>query len=235
MSVEMLDAFVDYGFHTVAATPHLVGPLQPGYAERVAKAFDTIVPLARERGISLVRGFEIHLDPTVAGQLTADAGLTLGHTDIALVDLPFTEWPLHADASLFAVQAAGCRVILAHPERYPAIQDDPGKAEELVDHGVALQVTISSFSGVFGKVARRSAEELLARGLVHLVATDAHSTGRRMAAVPAGLARLRDLAGEDGLRRLTVDAPAAILANEPLPPPVRALPRPWYDRLTFWR
>jgi len=234
-SIAMLDAFAAQGFHTVAATPHLTGRWRPEYVAHIDRAFAGIEPLAQARGITLVRWFEIQLDPGTAGQMTGDMPVALGGTDIVLVDLPFTEWPLYADAALFAVRAAGYRVILAHPERYPGIQDDPGKASELVEHGIALQVTIGSFSGIFGKAARKSAEELLARGLVHLVATDAHSTGSRMAAVPAGLARLRQLAGEDGLRQLTTDAPAAILANAPFPKPVRPTPRPWHTRLAFWR
>jgi len=235
VSIAMLDAWAGMGFRTVAATPHLTGILQPDYATRVDEAFAAVEPRAGERGIALVRGYEVQLDPGTAAQMAAGAPITLAGSGLVLVDLPFTEWPMYADAALFAVQAAGYRVILAHPERYPGIQENPDKAGELVERGIALQVTTGSLGGAFGKAARRSAEDLLGRGLVHLVATDAHSAGHRMAAVPAGLARLRELVGDEGLRRLTAATPAAILAGHPLPAPVQAAPRPWHRRLAFWR
>lgn len=232
-SLDMLDSYAAQGFRTVVATPHLVGPLHPEYAERVVRAHVALEPLARDRGITLARGFEIQLDPGTARQLTAHLPITLAGTGVVLVDLPFTEWPLYADAAFFAVQAAGYRIILAHPERYPGIQGDPGRAEALVARGIALQVNVGSFCGVFGNAARKSAEDLIARGLVHMVATDAHSPGRRLASVPAGLARLRQLVGEDHLRRLTTDMPKAVLDDKPFLPPIRPPRRSWWDRLPF--
>ena len=235
VSIAMLDAYVANGFRTVAATPHLMQRLDDGYAAKVREAFAQVEPHATGRGISLVRGFEIRLGPDTPAQLRRNDPIALDETDVVLVDLPFTEWPHFADATLFAVQTTGTRVLLAHPERYPAIQDDPAKADDLVARGIALQVTIGSFSGAFGKRAKRTAEELLARGVVQLLATDAHSAGHRMAAVPAGLERLRALIGADGIHQLLVEAPAQLLNGDPLPPPVRLPERSWRNRLVLSR
>ncbi len=231
VSIAMLDAYVANGFRTVATTPHLMQRLDATYAAAVNDAFALVEPHARERGISLVRGFEIRLAPGVPEWLRQRDAVTLEGTEVVLADLPFSEWPLYADSTLFATQTAGCRVVLAHPERYPAIQDDPARADELVTRGIALQVTIGSFSGAFGKRAKRTAEILLERGVVQLLATDAHSAGHRMAAVPAGMARLRDLIGEAGIHQLLVEAPAMLLNGDPLPPPIRVPERSWRDRL----
>lgn len=235
VSIAMLDAYVANGFRTVATTPHLMQRLDHTYATQVRDAFAQVEPHATERGISLVRGFEIRLAPDTPEQLRRRDPIAIDETDVVLVDLPFTEWPLYADSTLFAVQTTGARVLLAHPERYPAIQEDPSKADELVGRGIALQVTIGSFSGAFGKRAKRAAEGLLERGVVQLLATDAHSAGHRMAAVPAGLERLRALIGEEGIRQLLVEAPAMLLNGDPLPPPVRVPERSWRDRLVIPR
>lgn len=235
VSIAMLDAYVANGFRTVATTPHLTERLDRAYAAAVRDAFAQVDPHARERGISLVRGFEIRLAPGVPEWLRRRDPIALEGTEAVLVDLPFSDWPLYADSTLFAAQTAGYRVLLAHPERYPAIQDDPARADELVDRGIALQVTIGSFSGAFGKRAKRTAESLLERGVVQLLATDAHSAGHRMAAVPSGLERIRALIGEDGVRQLLVEAPAMLLNGDPLPPPVHLPARTWRDRLVLPR
>jgi protein-tyrosine phosphatase len=232
VSLAMLDAYAANGFRAVAVTPHLMERLDATYAARIRAAFMALEPHARERGIALVRGFEIRLSPETPAWLERGDLIDIDGTGVLLIDLPFTEWPLYADSTLFAVQTAGHKVILAHPERYPAIQDDPARAEDLVARGIALQVTIGSFSGAFGRRAKRTAELLLERGIVQLLATDAHSAGHRMAAVPAGLKRLRALIGDEGLRQLLTEAPAHLLNGDPLPPPLHIPDRTWKDRFS---
>lgn len=232
VTIDMLDVYARHGFRTVAATPHLMGHLDSAYRAAVEAAFREVEPLARERGITLLRGFEIRLAPSSPEQVLRGEPVTYEDTKAALVDLAFAGWPLYTESALFGIQAAGCRVVLAHPERYPAIQEDPAMADELVSRGVILQVTIGSFSGAFGKRAKKCAEELLARGVVQLAATDAHSAGHRMAAMPAGLQRMSELLGEEQVRQLTVAAPAALLNGDPVPGPVRAVKASLRSRLT---
>lgn len=225
VSLEMLDAAAAVGIRTIVATPHLDGKADPGYTDIVRRAFDQVVPHARERGIALERGFEIRLAPDIPARLRSGEQITLAGTRVALIDLPFTARPHFADDTLFAVQTSGFLPVLAHPERYPDVQQDPALASALVGRGIALQLNIASLAGTFGRRAQRTAEALLTLGAVHLVATDAHSAGHRMAAVPAGLRRLRDLVGEEGVRRLTIETPATLLNGDELPPPVQALSR----------
>jgi protein-tyrosine phosphatase len=222
VSIAMLDAAVTYGIRTIVATPHLTERLTDDYAAAVHEAFTQVEPHARERGIALERGFELRLSPDLPRRLRAGEPSTLAGTRVALVDLPFTDWPYFADNILFDVQASGFLPVLAHPERYPGIQQRPALGREIAGRGIGLQVNIASLTGIFGKRARHAAEELLRLGVVHLVATDAHSAGHRMAAVPAGLTRLRELVGEAGLRQLSAVNPAILLNDEILPDPVTA-------------
>jgi len=233
VSIDMLDAARAMGVTIIVATPHLTEPLTAEYDADVHRAFLEIESHARERAITLLRGFEIRLTPDLPARLRAGEPVTLGGSDTVLVDLPFIDWPHFADETLFNVQASGYQVILAHPERYPRIQEDPKAGLELVNRGIALQVNISSLAGIFGRTAQRAAEALLELGAVHLVASDAHSAGDRMAAVPEGLGTLRDLVGPEGLRRLALDTPRAILRGQPLPAPVGTQRQTWRDRLAI--
>jgi protein-tyrosine phosphatase len=224
VSIAMLDAAARIGIRTIVATPHLTRALDPEYDTLVRAAFAQVEPQAAARGIALVPGFEIRLSPDTPARLRAGERSTLGGTTVALVDLPFTTWPLYADDTLFDVQTSGFLPVLAHPERYPDVQGDPEIALRLVERGIVLQVTLGSFAGAFGRRAKRTAEELLRLGAVHLLATDAHSAGHRLAAVPAGLRRVRDLVGAEELHRLTVEAPATLLNGDELPRPTIARP-----------
>ena len=49
-----------------------------------------------------------------------------------------------------ALQSAGHRVLLAHPERCPALHREPRIVESLVRSGVLTSVTAGSLAGRFG-------------------------------------------------------------------------------------
>ncbi len=215
----MLEQAHAFGFRRMVTTPHLDGPLDAQYAEQVDSAYELTRQLGDEQGITVGRGFEVALTADLPRRLEGGESITLDGGDAVLVDLPFGEWPHHVDATLFAVQLAGFRVVLAHPERYAPIQRDPARAAHFAERGVVLQVTLSSLAGLFGRAAQRTAEVLLRRQVVHLAATDAHSAGHRLAAVPAGLGRLQRLVGEEGVTCLMVSAPQALLDGSALPDP----------------
>jgi tyrosine-protein phosphatase YwqE len=107
--------------------------------------------------------------------------------------------------------AAGGRLaIIAHPERHVG----PGFHETLravVDRGALVQATAAHLLDDAGSLLL----DLAAHGLLHLVASDAHSTrAGRPVAISTGLDRL-----EPAVRDFAVSAPAAILRGEPVEPP----------------
>lgn len=226
VSLDMLDAAGAMGIRTIVATPHLVGRLTPAYDAQVHGAFRLIESHARASGIVLLSGFEIRLSPDLPSRLAQGEPITLNGGKVVLVDLPPIDWPHHVDSTLFEIQTAGFLPILAHPERYTDIQKDPSMGLRLAERGIGLQVTIGSFSGIFGKRAKRAAEELVRLGAVHLAATDAHSAGHRMAAVPEGLRRLNKMVGEVNLQQLAVHTPNALLQDGVLPDPITPSTQP---------
>ena len=78
------------------------------------------------------------------------------------------------ERTIFQLQAMGYDVIIAHPERYRAIQQDIGLAEELVKMGCRLQVSADFIAGGRLGAERRPAIRLLKAGLVSFIASDAH-------------------------------------------------------------
>lgn len=213
---EMLEKAQRWGFHTLVTTPHLVEPLTGAYQSHIEDALADVRGLATSRQMEVLLGYEAILTPDLPGRLAAGEPITLGGSRALLVELPFAAWPHHAETTLFALQTAGYRPILAHPERYVTLLDDPDRGLQLARRGVILQVTIGSLAGLFGKRVQHTAERWLRTGAVDLVASDAHSAGHRLSAVPKGLARLERIVGGAEVRRMTVDVPAALLRDTAL-------------------
>ena len=68
----------------------------------------------------------------------------------------------------------GYDVIIAHPERYTAIQRDIGLAQELVHMGCKLQASTDFLKGGRLGRERRPAQRMLKEGLYTYFASDAH-------------------------------------------------------------
>jgi protein-tyrosine phosphatase len=222
------------GTTTIAATPHI----DRGFGvdpREVPPAVEELQAAVREAGIALqiVPGGEIALDR--AGDLDDDAlaAIRLGGGPYLLLECPLTPHAGPIEAQVGALQLRGFAVLLAHPERSPALQRDPGRLRDLVAHDALCSVTARTFAGQFGRTARTFAQTMLREGLVHSIDSDTHDEVRRPPAMADGLAAAGlDTPAAGALSTwLTHDAPAAILAGEPLPtrpaaaPSRRRLPR----------
>jgi protein-tyrosine phosphatase len=159
--------------------------------------------------------------------------LTLGGGSYVLLECPFSA-VASMDMMVTDLHRRGFGVLLAHPERSPAFQRDPGRLATLIELGALAQVTTGSLTGGFGEVPRRAAATMLQQGLLHVLASDAHDQ----------IHRGPDLHVADGVldeaqfEWMTAAVPGAIVAGTPLPdrPPlprsrgVRARLRSWSAR-----
>ena len=221
-SLAIARAAVEAGTTTLAATPHVTWDL-PNTAATVAEGIAALQPVldAAEIPLRLVAGGE--LAASRARELPEEEleGLRLGGGEWLLVECPLSVAAVGFDTLVYELQARRHRVLLAHPERSPALHREPERIEMLVDAGALCSITAGSLTGRFGSTVKRFTFDLVERGLVHNVASDAHDVVRR----PPGMAApLEEADGElpglaDHAEWLTVDVPDAILACAPVPPP----------------
>ena len=119
--------------------------------------------------------------------------------------------------AIYPLRSQGIVPIVTHPERNRMLQHHPETVLAFVEQGCVVQVTASSFTGNWGSSARKSAEWLLKRDAVHVIATDAHDTEHRPPVLSTGRDAVAKIVGMDVARALVEDNPAAIVAGEALP------------------
>lgn len=204
------------GVKVIAATPHVRGDhpttiemMEAGVANLRAEL------LAEEIDVQIVHGGEIDLGLLWAVPRDELKRFTLAQTGrYLLLEFPYRGWPLALNSSVAALVDQGVTPLLAHPERNPEVQDRPDRVQELVEAGALVQVTAASLDGRLDRAAQSTAERLLELGLVHCLASDAHAPHIR----EAGLSTAARKVGDEALARyLTVEAPGAIVAGEPVP------------------
>ncbi len=87
--------------------------------------------------------------------------------------------------------------------------------QRLIDHGVVTSITAGSLVGQFGAEVQRFTFELVRRGMVHNVASDAHDHLRRAPGIADALEQAGLLDSYEWWAELV---PAALLRGESPPP-----------------
>jgi len=211
-SREILDAAVAEGITHIAATPHVRSdfPTKPEVMERLVADVRAL-----GAGLEVLSGGELDLEylETLDDDALRRFGLG-GNPNLLLLETPYAGWPLQLRDLVFRLEVRGFAVVLAHPERNPVVQEDPSRLRELVDAGVAVQLTAASVDGRLGRRAAAAARALLDAGLAHLIASDAHASTIRAIGMTAAAEAVGD---RDLARWLTLDVPESLLASKPLP------------------
>lgn len=236
-SLAMARLAVAEGVHTMLATSHSAEWLQLGPLSLMETQVATLQAAitAAEIPLTVLPGLEVYMTPETPAHFAAGRVWTLAHSRYILVETDFGQWPPFLEQVMFELQVAGCIPILAHPERYSAIQRDPGLLYRLAERGVLAQVTGNALVGVLGTTIQQCALTLLEHGLVQIIASDGHGAaeGKRPPAVAAGLAVAAEHLGEDAARAMLTTVPQHILDNTPFAPDPRPIPprRSFFSRL----
>lgn len=222
-SIAIATAAVAEGIVGIAATPH-VRDDYPTTAEAMREGVAELAALVASRQIPLdvYTGGEIALDRLRSLAPAEIRGYGLAGSRYVLLEFPYHGWPLDLPTLAFELQAAGLLPVLAHPERSPEVIAAPERLEPLVRAGLLVQVTAASLDGRLGRRTKRCALELVRRGIVHLIASDAHAPSIRGVGMTAAAATIGD---KKLARWLTVEVPAAIIADEEVPPAPAGRPR----------
>jgi protein-tyrosine phosphatase len=104
--------------------------------------------------------------------------------------------------------------IVTHPERNPILQKETAKLVSWVDLGCLVQVTALSVLGGFGKRAATTAHALLSKGLVHVIASDAHDPEHRHPKLDEAFAAVASQYGQDVAKMLFVVNPGKIIRGQ---------------------
>lgn len=233
-SLALARAAAAAGTRRVVATPHV----NPRYRNNAATIAGLAAELngrlaAEEIALEVLPGAEIAITSVIEIKPHELDQLGLGGGRWLLMEPPFTPIAFGLENIVSALQRDGHRIVLAHPERCPALRRDPAILRWLVSSGALTSITAGSLVGRFGGEVRRFSLELVREEMVHNVASDAHDDVHRPPGIAAelghaGLAPLADW--------LTRAVPTAILSDEPTIPP-----RPAVDlslsstRRAWWR
>ncbi len=218
-SLAMAQIAASSGTQGIIATPHFRGEeaslaLLPKLLSRYQRLQNA---LARtEIPVRLYPGAEVLCLPQTPWLARRHELPTLADTNYLLVEFYFEEPQDYMDNMLKALADCGYRLVIAHPERYGAVQRNPMIADQWVSRGYHLQLNKGSLLGAFGDRVQYCAATLLEDGLVHLIASDAHSIARRTTDMRPLRQWLSRECTPEQIRRLLEENPRRLVENAPL-------------------
>ena len=220
MSLEMISMAARSGVEGIVATPHcnIPGELDNYISPEIEQIWSSLAEEIRisELPIRLYRGMEVFCTPQVPELLEQGRLWTLNDTDYFLIEFSFREDPEFCTDILYQCREMGYLPIIAHPERYFFLQNDPQLAYEWCVAGYGLQINKGSLLGRFGQGPKRTADLLVDHGLAACVASDAHSPFQRTTDLGEVREYLTEVFGEEHMKLLLEINPERILSGEDL-------------------
>lgn len=199
-SLMLLTLAIEDGVRKLVVTPHIhPGPFNNSLAT-ITPAFDALKQQVIEHQLPLQMAMaaEIRISPEIIPMVQRQQVPYLGELNgknVMLLELPHSHIPAGSEKLVQWLLAQNILPLIAHPERNRDINSNLARVRPLVEAGCLLQLTAGSLYGRFGSRAQQTAEQLLRRGWIDVIASDSHSVKRRPPDLAAGFSAASKLVG----------------------------------------
>ncbi|MCI8496756.1 MAG: phosphoesterase [Clostridiales bacterium] len=172
-SLQMLHAAKEAGIDRIVVTPHMRSVRTD--ISHIKERFTWLKKKAKKDEIHVLLGFEVNV------RVLPDLGIErirefcMEESSLLLLEFQDDRFPTSCRQMLYQLERENIQVIIAHPERYQAIQKDLSNADMLLEMGCRLQLDAGSLFRPIWSAEHRTALKLLQQRKVSFLASDAHS------------------------------------------------------------
>ena len=217
----LLEEAYAQGVRTIVSTSHRRKGMFETPEDKIAANFSEVKQLAQEIGpdLTILYGAEIYFSGDALEKLEKDLIPRLNGTRYALIEFSMNTPYRDIHSALSKILLLGITPVIAHIERYHALENDEKRVKELINMGCYTQVNSSSLlkPKLFGdtyKFMKKRARYFLERDLVHIVASDMHNLDSRPPYMKEAYELITKKYGRDRARNLFETNPAKILRDQ---------------------
>ena len=176
LSRALLKEAMEEGITDVLITPHYMpkGEYRVKKKELI-KLFNDFKSACSDLKTNLYLGNELFIDSSLDELIENNEVCTMNDSDFVLVEFPFTEYREDFDEYLYNISLSR-KIIIAHPERYEYVQNDHDFVIRWLSEGYYLQ---ANQTFLYNKDEKKVIFDLIEKGRLHFVASDAHNEYRR--------------------------------------------------------
>lgn len=175
-AVAIIRKFRELGYTKLITTPHVMQEFYENTPGIIREKLETLREHLAQTDIEMEieAAAEYYLDDRLLKMLEKDEEV-LTFSGHLLFETSFISKPLYLNEFLFLAQSKQLKPVMAHPERYAFVHNEPQLLEELADRGMLLQVNMNSLSGYYSKDVQKIARRLIEEKRVHFLGSDCHS------------------------------------------------------------
>ncbi len=182
-TLEMAEIAVESGVNAIVATPHynLHGVVDQYTAREYVDNIRHVREILRTERIPLkvIAGMEVFVTPNICKLIEERKIYTINRSRYLLVEFDFGEDPGYVQTMLDQIRRYHICPVIAHPERYEFVQDNPQLVYQWRKQGYLTQVNKGSLLKKFGNRSYITAYQLLNHNLVSVIGSDAHGCQER--------------------------------------------------------
>jgi protein-tyrosine phosphatase len=216
MSVAMCQMAAADGITHQVATPHANDRYH--YDREYLQGLVTHLQGLIGNTLTLSLGCDFHLSyDNMQDVLANPARYAIANTHYMLVELSNYSVPPQTTDCFTQLGDRGITSVITHPERNPIVRENLQRVVEWAEQGCVIQVTGSALTGFWGERSGKAARWLLEHDVVHILATDAHDTAKRVPILSTARDAAAEICGHEVAEALVESNPQAILNSQPLP------------------
>lgn len=196
-SIEMAQLAAESGTKGLFATPHcnIPGMFENYRSAELNEKFQKLKNAIIQKNIpiEIYSGQEVFLSMHFEEHLEKGDFITLNGSRYMLTEFDFRIDEKTAISRLGKLVSWGYVPVVAHPERYGFIIENPEVIKKIRSAGGLIQLNSGSLTGDFGRFIQKTADVIARNGLADFIASDAHSQYSRT----PNLARVHELVCEN--------------------------------------
>ena len=217
----LLEEAYAQGVRTIVSTSHRRKGMFETPEDKIATNFKIVQELSKEIApdLTILYGAEIYFTSDILDKLENHIIPRLNDTRYALIEFSMNTPYREIHSALSKVLMLGITPVIAHIERYHALENDEKRVRELINMGCYTQINSSSIlkPKLFGdtyKFMKKRARYFLDRDLVHIVASDMHNLVDRRPYMKEAYELVSKKYGQEKAHDLFTTNPAKVIKNQ---------------------
>lgn len=180
-SIEMLREAEHDGIENIILTPHFRHEMFEYDLARVDGNFTALKERIQKENIkiNIFLGCEYHINSLIVQDIKSGRVHTLNDSKYVLIEFSSVSTERDFRDYTYQLVSRGYIPIIAHAERYEALQKNISLCDELKDKGALIQVNAASILGEDGFKIKRTARKMLKYDVIDFIASDAHDMAMR--------------------------------------------------------
>lgn len=204
------------GFEAIISTSHYI---ENCFETNVKERKILIEAISRKlkennQDIEIYLGNEMYITENLINLLKKGNACTINNSNYVLFEIPLNSTPINLYDVIYDMQENMLVPVLAHPERYSYIQNNPNVLNELIEKGVLLQSNYGSIIGQYGEKARVIVTKMFENNMVHFLGSDVHRENTVYTNIPKILEKIEEIIGNKKLKEITDKNPKLVLENK---------------------